>query len=71
MLEILQMKHKHDMTWIYKTLSTMTPTLQKENSTFWMTIAGENRFNKVGHLYTSGQHQSIYQPPPLLPVLFM
>lgn len=42
----------------------------KQNSTFWISIAGENAFNKVGQLDTSGQHQSMYQPPPLM-MLFL
>lgn len=50
MLETLQMEHKHGRAWTYKTFSTMTLILQKQNNTFWMTIASENMFNKVGQL---------------------
>ena len=31
MLETLQMKHKRDMTWTYKTFSTLTLTLQTKD----------------------------------------
>ena len=34
MLETLQTKHKHNMTWTYKTLSTMTLTLQNKIAPF-------------------------------------
>lgn len=69
MLETLQMKHKHDTTWTYKTFSTLTLTLQTKQHIL-NDKAGESMFTKVGQRSTSGQHQSIHKPHLLALVCF-